>query len=159
MAGGARDALGRAVLAGLMRFPDQIMRHEHALAEFARRDQNVGPAIDSLLEAAETLDLDAESPISQLRGLPAPPEKAHFAFLDEGTDPGNAREDLAEAVSLLVERPALESALAEATARFERDPEGSFAEQARLRERLLALNERLKRFGRKKAAAADTTDS
>jgi DNA primase len=159
MGGGARDALGRAVLAGLMRFPDQIARHEHALSDFARRDQNVGPAIDSLLEAAEALDSREQSPISQLQGLPAQPEKAHFAFLDEGTDPGDAREDLAEAVSLLVERPALESALAEATARFERDPEGSIAEQARLRERLLALNERLKLFGRRKAAATGDSDS
>ncbi len=159
MSGGARDALTMAVLAGLMRFPDQILRHEEALCDLARRDRNVGPAIDSLLEAAETLDLSPQSPISLERGLPAPPEKAHFAFLEEGTDPVVAREDLAEAVSLLVERPALESALAEATARFERDPEGSIAEQARLRERLLALNERLKRFGRRKAAATSGSDS
>ncbi len=159
MTGGARDSLTRAVIAGLVKYPDQILRHEQALSELARRDRNVGPAIDSLLETAETLDLSAQSPISLERGLPAPPEKAHFAFLDEGTDPGDAREDLAEAVSLLVERPALESALAEATARFERDPEGSIAEQGRLRERLLALNERLKRFGRKKAAAAGESES
>ena len=159
MQGGGRDALTRAVIAGLVRFPDQILPHEDALAELARRDQNVGPAIDSLFEAAETLDLSAQSTISLERGLPAPPAKTLFAFLDEGIDPGDAREDLAEAVSLLVERPALESALAEATARFERDPEGSIAEQARLRERLLALNERLKRFGRRKAAADGESDS
>jgi len=159
MQGGARDALTRAVIAGLVRFPEQIMRHEDTLSELARRDPNVGPAIDSLLEAAEALDLSAQSTISLETGLPAPPEKSLFAFLDEGTDPDDAREDLAEAVSLLVERPALESALSAATARFERDPEGSIAEQARLRERLLALNERLKRFGRRKAAAADESES
>jgi len=159
MAGGARDSLTRAVIAGLVKFPDQILRHEDALSDLARRDQNVGPALDSLLEAAETLDLSAQSTISLERGLPAPPAKTLFAFLDEGIDPGDAREDLAEAVSLLVERPALESALAEATARFERDPEGSIAEQGRLRERLLALNERLKRFGRRKAAADGESDT
>ena len=76
-----------------------------------------------------------------------------------GTDPVHAREDLAEAVSLLVERPALEAALSAATARFEQDPEGSIAEQASYRERLLALNDRLKRFGRMRAAAADSTRS
>jgi DNA primase len=159
MGGGARDSLTRAVIAGLVKFPDQILRHEDALSDLARRDQNVGPALDSLLEAAETLDLSAQSTISLERGLPAPPAKTLFAFLDEGIDPGDAREDLAEAVSLLVERPALESALAEATARFERDPEGSIAEQGRLRERLLALNERLKRFGRRKAAADGESDT
>ena len=99
--------------------------------------------------------MSAQSTISLDEGLPALPEKTPFAFLQQGTDPVDAREDLAEAVSLLVERPALEAALAAATARFERDPEGSIAEQARLRERLLALNERLKRFGRRKAAKDD----
>ncbi|WP_435200731.1 DNA primase [Qipengyuania sp. 902] len=158
IAGGSRDLFSRAVIAGLVRFPDQIVRHEETLATFARRDQNVGPAIDLLLEAAETLDLNSGSPISLERGLPALPAKPNFAFLDEGTDPDEAREDLAEAVSLLVERPALESALAEATARFDRDPEGSIAEQARLRERLLVLNERLKQFGRRKAAGPDDSD-
>jgi len=72
--------------------------------------------------------------------------------------PVHARGDLAEAVSLLVERPALEAALAASTLRFEHDPEGSFAEQSRLRERLLALDARLKRFGRRKAAAHGTEE-
>ena len=155
ISGGARDAFAAAVIAGLARFPDQIMRHEEALMGLAASDRNVGPAIDSLIEAAETLDLRGESSISFDNGLPAPPEKTRFAFLDEGTDPVDAREDLAEAVSLLVERPALEAALVAATARFEQDPEGSIAEQASHRERLLALNDRLKRFGRRRAAAAD----
>ena len=155
ISGGARDAFTAAVLAGLARFPDQIIIHEEALMGLAASDRNVGPAIDSLIEAAETLDLRGESSISFDNGLPAPPEKTRFAFLDEGTDPVHAREDLAEAVSLLVERPALEAALSAATARFEQDPEGSIAEQASYRERLLALNDRLKRFGRMRAAAAD----
>ena len=102
------------------------------------------------------LDLRGESSISLDNGLPAPPDKTRFAFLDEGTDPVDAREDLAEAVSLLVERPALEAALMAATARFDQDPEGSIAEQASYRERLLALNDRLKRFGRMRAAAAES---
>ena len=152
ISGGSRDGLLGAVLAGVARFPDQIVRHEEALALLARNDANVAPAIDLLLETAERVDLSGGSPISLAQGLPAPSDTARFAFLHVGTDPDDAREELAEAVSLLVERPALESALAEATARFAGDPEGSIAEQARLRDRLLALNERLKRFGRKKAA-------
>ena len=141
------------MIAGLARFPDQISRHEEALSRFAARDRSVAPAIDLLIEAAEALDFDADSPISLGEGHPASPENTRYAFLLEGTDPGEAREELAEAVSLLVERPALEAAIAAATARFEQDPEGSIAEQARLRERLLALNERLKRFGRRRATA------
>lgn len=102
----------------------------------------------------ESLDSQGASPISASIGLPAHPDRNHFAFLHEGTSPDHAREDLAEAVSLLVERPALEAALAAATLRFEHDPEGSIAEQGRLRERLLALDARLRRFGRKRAATA-----
>ncbi|MXP28907.1 DNA primase [Porphyrobacter algicida] len=152
--GGSRDGFTFAVLSGLARLPDQVARHEEALIKLARRDRNIAPAIDSLIEASESLDSRDSSPISMEFGLPAPPEKSHFAFLDEGTDPGDAREELAEAVSLLVERPALEAALVAATKRFERDPEGSIAEQGRLRERLLALNERVKLFGRSRAAMA-----
>ncbi|RYY13054.1 MAG: hypothetical protein EON55_11070 [Alphaproteobacteria bacterium] len=106
----------------------------------------------NLVGDSESLDSRAPSPISGSIGLPAHPDRNHYALLHEGTSPDHAREDLAEAVSLLVERPALEAALAAATLRFEHDPEGSIAEQARLRERLLALDARLKRFGRKRAA-------
>ncbi len=159
ISGGARDTLTAAVLAGLVRHPDQIHRHEEALARYAQRDPKAGPAIDSLLEAVETLDLRAGSTISLGQGLPALSEKTRFTFLDEGTDPDVAREDLAEAVSLLVERPALESALAEATARFEHDPEGAFAEQQRLLRRKLEFEARLGQMASRRAAMAARTDS
>ena len=151
ISGGSREMLGLAVLHGLARFPDQISRHEDQLGAFAAGDKNIGPIIDSVIETAETLDSRAESPISALSGVPAPPDLSRYAFLDEGTDPVDAREELAEAVSLLVERPALEAALKAATGRFEEDPEGSIEQQANLRKRILALDERLKQFGRRRA--------
>ncbi|QZD89489.1 DNA primase [Qipengyuania aurantiaca] len=159
MAGGSRDALAVAVIHGLLRFPDTILSHEAALSRFAASDRNVGPAIDSLIAAAETLDSHAESPISLPGGLPAPPANTYFAFLDKGTDPVDAREDLAEAVSLLVERPALEAALAAATARFETDPEGAFAEQQRLLKRKLEFEARLGKMASRKAAKPANTNS
>lgn len=158
MAGGSRDTLSSAVIHGLLRHPGEIARHESALSRFAARDRNVGPAIDSLLAAAEMLDSHAQSPISLPEGLPAPPANTRFAFLDKGTDPVNAREDLAEAVSLLVERPALEAALAEATARFETDPEGAFAEQQRLLKRKLEFEARLGHMASRRAASSATKD-
>ena len=105
------------------------------------------------------LDSRAQSPISLPEGLPAPPANTRFAFLDKGTDPVDAREDLAEAVSLLVERPALEAALAEATARFEIDPEGAFADQQRLLKRKLEFEARLGQMASRRAATAATKDS
>ena len=159
MSGGARDTLASAVIHGLLRHPGEIARHETALSRFAARDRNVGPAIDSLIAAAEMLDSDAQSPISLPEGLPAPPANTRFAFLDKGTDPVDAREDLAEAVSLLVERPALEAALAEATARFETDPEGAFADQQRLLKRKLDFEARLGQMASRKAAYVASKDS
>jgi DNA primase len=112
------------------------------------------PMRKAVCKIAETLDLPGGSPISPIQGLPAPPETSRFAFLDEGTDPDDAREELAEAVSLLVERPALEAALADATARFESDPEGAFAEQQRLLRRKLEFEARLGQMASKRASRA-----
>jgi DNA primase len=157
--GGQRQGLLTAVLAGLARHPHQIARHTEALTSLARAAPQAAPDIESLLELAETLD--SREPVAiwlPTQGQPAPSADIRYAFLDEGTDPDAACEELAEAVSLLVERPALEAALAATIARFESDPEGSFAEQTRLRTQLMAVEERLKAFGRRKAAPLGTAD-
>lgn len=156
MAGGQRQSLLTAVLAGLARFPQEIARHAEALSSLARHNPDAAQLIESLFELAETLDSSAPSAICVVQGQPAPPADIRYAFLDEGNDPGAACEELAEAVSLLVERPALEAALAATIARFDSDPEGSFAEQTRLRAQLIAVEERLKAFGRRKAGALAT---
>ena len=157
LGGGARNELFSAVVHGLVRFPGEIVRHTEALGRLAQLDPRTAETVESLLELSETLDSRAQIAISGLEGYPAPPDNRRYAFLREGTDPVDAREELAEAVSLLVERPALMAALNAAKARFNDDPEGAFAEQTRLRDRLSNLDDRLKNFGRKKAAiAADT---
>ena len=158
MAGGQRQGLLRAVIAGLTRYPDEIARHTEALSALARIDRDAAPLIESLFELAETLDSHDATAICTAQGQPAPPADIRYAFLHEGNDPGAACEELAEAVSLLVERPALEAALAATIARFDSDPEGSFAEQARLRAQLMTVEDRLKAFGRRKAAPASTGD-
>ena len=157
--GANRDALANAVVAGLLRFPDQILVHAEPLGRFAAHDGRAGPAIESLIEAAEMLEPDENAPISPPQGFAPPPDNNRFAFLDEGADPRAAREDLAEAVSLLVERPALEAALAAATARFETDPEAAFAEQQRLLKRKLAFEKRLGLMATRRAASAAHPDS
>lgn len=154
LSGGARDALSIAVIHGLLRFPQEIARHSDALGRLARLDQKSAQLVESLFELSETLDSREGTAISGAQGLPAPPDMQRYAFLRDGTDPGDAREELAEAVSLLVEKPALKAAISAATARFDEDPEGSIAEQARLRQRLSELDKRLMHFGRRKAASA-----
>jgi DNA primase len=158
MAGGQRQGLLQAVIAGLARHPQEIARHAEALSRLARHDPKSAPLVESLFELAETLDSQPPSAICESLGQPAPPADIRYAFLDEGTSTGDACEELAEAVSLLVERPALEAALAATIARFDSDPEGSFAEQTRLRAQLMTVDERLKAFGRRKAAPVATGD-
>jgi len=153
-----QDVLAQGVIAGLARYPDQIARHEAALLGLAGSTPALSAAVDALLHLGDTLEGGALDPISAARTLPQPPEGTAFSFLAEGFDSQAAREDLAEAVALLVERPALDAAIAAATARFDRDPEGAFAEQQRLRKRKLEFESRLGQMARKRAAmAADDT--
>ena len=166
-----QDPLTSAVIAGLARHPDQIGRHMEALLRVASAEPVLGPLVDALLHlgemsggdtaAAALLDEGDAGPISGFGTILPPPGNAPFSFLQEGTDPVSAREDLAEAVALLAERPALEAAIAAVTARFDIDPEGAFAEQQRLRKRKLAFDVRLGQMARKRAvnAADDQLDT
>jgi len=147
-----RDGLAQAVLGGLARHPDQIPRHAEALLSLAPAEPRLARAIDALLDRADGLEGGARHTISAPGIQTPPPDNAMFSFLMEGTDPQVAREELAEAVALLVERPALDAAIAAATARFDIDPDGAFAEQQRLRQRKLEIELRLGHMARKRAA-------
>ena len=111
---------------------------------------------------SDRLDSPGEMPISAPDSFAPQPDKTPYSFLLEGSDPQGAREDLAEAVSLLVERPALEAALADATQRFEQTFEpAAFEEQQRLLKRKLEFERRLGQMASKRAAspAKETTPS
>jgi len=152
-AGGAfRDLLVQSVLCGFARHPGEISRHEDSLLLLAKSDAQLSRAVDDLLDYAETLEAGENLPIFTSDSVPPPPDNTRFSFLMEGSNPEEAREDLAEAVSLLVERPALDAAINAATARFESDPEGAFHEQQRLRKRKLEIEERLGQMARRRAA-------
>lgn len=154
----SRDQLAQTVLYALTLYPDQISRHAEALVSLAASQHQLAETVDLLLESAAALEDGAELTISANAVLVSPPDNARFAFLLEGSDPLGAREELAEAVSLLVERPALDAAIAEATARFEIDPEAAFVEQQRLRKRKLEIETRLGQMARKRAAIAAVQD-
>lgn len=158
-AGSFRDMLTAAVLNGLARHPAEIDRHAEHLMRLAAAVNDTAPAVDALLDMAHALDPGAPPPILPPGILPPPPGKTRFSFLDEGAHPDDARQDLAEAVALLVERPELEEAIAAATARFATDPEGAFVEQQRLRKRKLEIESRLGQMARKRAAAAERQDN
>ena len=152
------DGLTRAVIAGFARHPAEVERHAESLLALAQTYPVAASAIDWLLDNAARLEAGENPPIST-GTIPPPPDNARFSFLVEGSDPGDAREDLAEALALLVEKPALDRAIAAATDRFERDPEGAFAEQQRLRKRKLEIDVRLGQMARKRAAQAAGEDN
>ena len=150
---GGRDSLAQAVVAGFARYPGEVRHHVETLLDLSRAEPALASAIDTLISAAETLESGGQMPIS-MPGFQTPlPDNTRFAFLQEGTDPQTAREELAEAVTLAVERPAIDAAIREATARFDSDPEGAFAEQQRLRKRKLEIESRLGHMARQRAAA------
>ncbi len=156
---GGRDGLSAAILAGLLRYPDELTRHADALANALLDDARFAALVDAV-DAVEPLESAGLLTILAQRGMapPAPDEYAslRFGFLSDSAAPEAARADLAQAIALLVERPALDAALAEATARFERDlSEGAYAEQQRLLKRKLAFDARLRQMASARAAASD----
>ncbi|MCP5387040.1 MAG: DNA primase [Novosphingobium sp.] len=163
---GNRDALSAAIVAGLLRYPSEIARHGDALIRAGLADPRFSVLIDAQ-DGGAVLETEALGTILAARGLAAPgPEEyaaLRFGFLADGVSEDQARADLAQAVGLLVERPALDAALAEATARFERDlSEGAYAEQQRLLKRKLEFDARLRqmasaRSGGPSGAAPSTT--
>ncbi|WP_324742868.1 DNA primase [Tsuneonella sp. CC-YZS046] len=150
--GASRDKLAGAVLAGLARHPDQIDRHAEALSALAVSDPSLEEAVDLLIEAADILEHGGAASILGKLANGVEPKGMRFSFLADDFPTKLAREDLAEAVGLLIERPALERALAAATDSFASDPEGAYAEQQRLLKRKLAFEERLRQMASKRAA-------
>lgn len=150
LSGGSRDALSAAVLAGLIRWPDQIARHSEALA----RTPGLDPRFMALLEcseAAHALESGELATILGDNGLEPPPPSEYsdlrFGFLLADAQPDQAVAELGQAIELLVERPALEAALSRATARFETElSDEAFAEQQRLRKRKLEFDNRLRQM-------------
>ena len=76
-----------------------------------------------------------------------------FGFLSPDAAPLQATAELAQAIELLVERPALESALAEATERLKREfTDEAYVEQQRLLKRKLEFDSRLGQMASARAA-------
>ena len=158
LSGGSRDGLAAAVIAGLMRWPELVPRHAEALA----RTQGLDSRFDALLECCDAmapLEKDALSTILSQNGLEVPRTAEYsgfrFGFLAPGANAEHAAAELAQAIDLLVERPVLEAALAQATARFESEvSDETFAEQQRLLKRKLEFDKRLRQMATRHASSS-----
>lgn len=156
--GGDRDALSSTVLAGLILWPGEIPRHAEALARTQGLDSRFARLLDCC-DAAPTLERSALSTILAKEGLDVPATTEYsglrFGFLNPEATPEQAAVELAQAIDLLVERPALETALADATARFERElSDETFNEQQRLLKRKLEFDSRLRQMATRHAASS-----
>jgi len=159
--GGAREDLIGAVVHGLLRRPAAISRHAEALATLAAEDLR----IDAILEAFETqgeLESEVLTSILATKGfsLAASDDQSRLRlpFVISGYDEADAQTALSEAIALLVEQPALESALATAMKRYELDlSDEARLEHERLRKRKLEFDARLRQMASARAAGASGT--
>ncbi|HIQ16837.1 MAG TPA: DNA primase [Novosphingobium capsulatum] len=155
---GTGDALLAAVLAGLVVHPQALARHSETLARIHPAHPDMAALLDTLLvfsESGEPLESATLRPILEARQLRLPTaddyDGLRFGFLSGQS--ATALDELAEAIELIVELPAVELALTQATERFETEiSDESFAEQQRLLQRRLALLARLGQMGRTRAS-------
>ena len=134
--------VARAVIGGLILHPSATEAHAEALAGLLLGDPVLERIRDTLIDAAFTgrsLEGGEARSILAEAGLgPAADELCRtnglaFSFLRGDADPSRAQRDLGEAIDVLVTRPVIEQALAEATRAFETTTdEAGFAEQQRL---------------------------
>ncbi|OHC96814.1 MAG: DNA primase [Sphingomonadales bacterium RIFCSPLOWO2_12_FULL_63_15] len=141
-ASGMEQRLLRAILAGLLRHPDQIALHRETLAGLPIGDPILARLADSMISASlrkETVEtqglltiLGAGEVYNMAKGM----LRADTFTLTPHkmtADPDRLARDLEEAIRVMAQGPELEAALAEATRRFKSDvSEENLAEQQRL---------------------------
>ncbi len=164
-----RARLIDALLIGLAAHPAVIGEENERLSGLHPEDRQQARLLDAMLEAGEArkfgkknasalLESEDVAAILQARGLSLPDRDTiggmKFAFLTDHAEATEATQELVQAIDLLVEKPAIESALAEATARFAQDPEGAYAEQQRLLKRKLEFERRLMQMAATRASAS-----
>jgi DNA primase len=141
--GGLWGQTGRAVLQGLLRFPELIPAHAEAIAALPLTERPVARLRDSLLDAAMihgTLDQERLNTILAQSGAASLAEKLRlerglaFSFTRRDIDSERACRDLVLVIDTLAAQPGLDAALAAATVRLkDRGDEAAFQEQQRLR--------------------------
>jgi DNA primase len=141
--GGLDPRTGRAILAGLLRYPALIADHAEAIAALTFAERGAASVRDALLSAALSEGaLDQERLNTILTEVGAAPlaEKLRrerglaFSFTRRDADPERACRDLVLVIDTLAAQPGLNAALDAATARLkEEGDEAAFQEQQRLR--------------------------
>ena len=149
--------LAKAVLAGLIRHPAEIARHMEVLGSLRLADNALGKLFEAVVDVAvedanENMALDSQRLLTILAAsgfdiiahelLRA--DQLSCSFTQKGAEPMRAREDLDEAIAILVARPEVDAALAAATAMMQANySDEAFERQVSLVKEQQALDARL----------------
>ncbi|WP_150292230.1 DNA primase [Sphingobium estronivorans] len=152
-ASGMEQRLLRAVLASLLRYPEQIALHREMLSGLRIGDAALAELLNVMIAASfgkETVESDGLLTIlgqGEVYNMAKGMLRADtFTFTPHGSkaDSDRVQRDLDEAIRVMAQGPELEAALAEATRRASDDlNEDSFAEQQRVRQLKLDHDRRL----------------
>jgi DNA primase len=149
--GGLDPILAKAVLAGLIRHPAEIARHMEVLGSLRSASGALGKLFEAVIAVAiEDRQLDsskvrtilARSGFDQVASDLLRADTLPFSFTRPRADAEKAREDLGEAIAVMVALPAVDAALAEATLGADAN-DAAFARQQALMQQRRALGERL----------------
>jgi DNA primase len=152
-AAGIDRSLAKAVLAGLIRHPAEIARHMEVLGSLRLADGALGRLFEAVVDVAledQALDSARLHTILQRSGFDSVAaellraDAMPFSFTRAQGDGPRARADLDEAIAVMVARPAVDAALAHATAAVaERFTDEAFERQVALVRERQALEARL----------------
>ncbi len=152
-AGGIDPVLAKAVLAGLIRHPAEIARHMEVLGSLRSASGALGKLFEAVIDVAledrqldsgKVLTILARSGFDSVASDLLRADTLPFSFTRSQADEARAREDLNEAIAVMVARPAVDAALAEATAALSRDgSEEAFTRQVALSRKRQELEARL----------------
>ncbi len=156
-AGGIDRILAKAVLAGLIRHPAEIARHMEVLGSLKLADPTLGRLFEAVVDVAvedahQNMALDSQRLLTILAAsgfdiiahelLRA--DQLSCSFTQRDAEPARAREDLDEAIAILVARPEVDAALAAATAMMQTQySDEAFERQVSLVKEKQALEARL----------------
>ncbi|OWK32112.1 DNA primase [Sphingomonas mucosissima] len=151
--GGIDRVLAKAVLAGLIRHPVEIARHMEVLGSLRMADGALGRLFEAVVDVAlEDQELDSARLVTILgnSGFEAVArdllraDRMPYSFTQPTGDVTRAREDLDEAIAILVAGPEVDAALADATVAMQtRFTDEAFERQVALLREKQALELRL----------------
>jgi len=152
--GGLDPILAKAVLSGLIRHPAEIARHMEVLGSLRSASGALGKLFEAVIDVAlEDRQLDsqgiltilARSGFGEIADDLLRADGLNYSFnRTDVEDEARARQDLDEAIAVMVARPVVESALAEATAALQdRFTDEAFARQTALWRKRQELDTRL----------------